>query len=99
MLDNCARVVSALKGVLKSALGRRVRVRHVARKQSFAETVGIANGGFVAVSATYRIGQLLPVARHPVLSFRSPADSETCQRAKGSRSAAAAIGLISGIRQ
>ena len=34
-----------------------VRVRHVATKLSFAETAGVADGGFVAPEGTQPIGQ------------------------------------------
>ena len=39
-----------------------VRVRHVATKLSFAETVGVANGGFVAPAGTHTPGQEQTVA-------------------------------------
>ena len=60
-----------------------VRVRHVATKLSFAETAGVADGGFVAPEGTQPIGQVPTVAIPPGKSFKGRVDSKTCRTIYG----------------
>ena len=83
VIDSCWRQAGLsfawIPGPMKDHTWPGVRVRHVATKRSFAETVGVAGGSFVAPAGPHPLGQLRSVVIAPNRQFRWPLHSVFCR--------------------